>query len=59
MSVRFEKSDFNDFLSDCIPNEIRQALQFELQHNASSVTFHSAHANAKPLSDLSVHLSLS
>lgn len=57
--VRLEKSDFDDFLSDRIPNEIRQALEFELQHDASPVPFHSAHANSKPLSNLPVRLSLS
>jgi hypothetical protein len=56
---RFKKLDFDDFLSDSVPNEIGQACQFELQHDSSSVTFHSAHADAKLVGNLPIHFSLS
>jgi hypothetical protein len=55
----FKRLDFDDILSDSVPNEFGQACQFELQHDSRSMTFHSAHTYTKLLGNLPIHPTLS
>ncbi len=55
----FRNLHFDDLLSYGVADEIGQARQFELQHDARPVPFHSADTYAQLVGNLSIHFSLS